>query len=72
MKTYKDILEKVSIYIVGFKDGSEQSEFYGGTAEQAASQFMKEKKKPECKVFAPPKDVGVYEATAGGKAKKKS
>jgi len=71
MKTMKEILEGITIYIVGMVDGKKQSEIYGGTAEQAASSFMKDNKKPECKIFAPPKYSGIYDATVGGKSKKR-
>ena len=73
MQNYRDIFnEVVTIYIVGMVDGKKQEEIYGGTAERAASTYMKDYKKAECKIFSPPKFVGVYEATVGGKAKKTS
>ena len=70
MKNYREIIEAVRTYVVGMVDGSKQEEIYGGTAEQAASTYMIDHKKPECKIFSPPKDTGIYEATVGGKAKK--
>ena len=71
MKFKNYISESIIIYIVGMVDGKKQEEIYGGTAEQAASTYMKTHKKPECKIFSPSKVSGVYEATVGGKSKKK-
>lgn len=70
MKFQKYLSEKIAIYIVGMVDGKKQEEIYGGTAEQAASTYMKTHKKPACRIFSPSKAIGVYEATVGGKAKK--
>ena len=68
-KIDKYLNEKVTIYVVGMVDGKKQEEIYSGTPEQAASTYMKTHKKPECKIFSPPKATGHYEATVGGKAK---
>ncbi len=71
MITYKELIEGITIYVIGTLNGKKQEESYGGTPEQAASAYMKTHKKPECKIFSPPKATGVYEATVGGKAKKR-
>lgn len=54
----------IAIYVV------EGQEFYGGTVQEAAHQWMRSHGKSTCRVTSPGSVAGTYEATAGGSAVK--